>query len=225
MDFVVYPEPFRRAYLLVTVFHTLALAVPIAGVVSIAMRQNYALSCKLQQMVERDPLTRVASRDHFFSALERDADRAGVMLMVDIDHFKRINDRFGHLVGDIVIKSVAGTLNRECRQADIVCRFGGEEFVIFLLRATADEGAEIADRIRRTIEADCIWAEGQTIRVTVSVGGAVLPAGQVAEDAIRVADAALYRAKATGRNRSVMAWDRSDLDGCAEPGIAPTAAE
>ena len=125
--------------------------------------------------------------------------------MIDLDHFKRVNDTYGHLVGDDVLRDVAQLLSDTIRGSDIVARYGGEEFLV-LLPETDDDGAEsFAERIRAAVEAHVVQqdAGGAALRLTASVGVAVFPAARIesVEDLFARADAALYRAKADGRNR------------------------
>jgi diguanylate cyclase (GGDEF)-like protein len=125
--------------------------------------------------------------------------------MIDLDHFKLVNDTFGHPVGDEVLRNTARVLQREARTVDIVARFGGEEFVV-VLPETGEEGAvAVAERIRvRIAEQAVLPGPGyDSARVTASIGVAVVPSSDVsgAEDLIALADQALYRAKAAGRNR------------------------
>ena len=159
----------------------------------------------LKRAAHRDQLTDVATRDFFFARLAKQPKKPGVSLMVDIDHFKRVNDTYGHLVGDAVIAHVAKLLSQKTRRNDIVCRFGGEEFVVFLDNASADQAHVIAERVRRAVARARIEHDGQKVAVTVSIGVSTSAAAQDIEDAIREADAALYRAKAAGRNQTVMA--------------------
>lgn len=163
------------------------------------------LTQELQRLVERDRLTDAATRDFFFGQLDRNPDGYGVSLMVDIDHFKSVNDRYGHLVGDAVIRDVAQVLRNAVRTDDIVCRFGGEEFVIFLRDYDAVDAFAVAERMRKAIADKLIQAETNAVRVTVSIGGSLRERIADIDRAISQADAALYRAKAGGRNRTVFA--------------------
>jgi two-component system cell cycle response regulator len=126
------------------------------------------------------------------------------LLMVDIDHFKRINDTYGHLVGDDVLREVATLLQGAVRTVDVVARYGGEEFII-VLPETNEEGAiAFAERLRERIEAQEFGRGGRAgLRLTTSIGVATFPSPLVesTEDLFGRADAALYRAKADGRNR------------------------
>jgi diguanylate cyclase (GGDEF)-like protein len=131
------------------------------------------------------------------------------LLMVDLDHFKRVNDTYGHLTGDDALREVAALLQHAVRSVDVVARYGGEEFVV-VLPETAEAGAvAFAERIRERIEAQSfavIAAQppgGSGLRLTASIGVATFPSPRVdsAEDLFAQADAALYRAKAEGRNR------------------------
>jgi len=125
------------------------------------------------------------------------------LLLVDIDHFKRVNDTYGHLVGDQVLAALAEALRQQVRDSDVVGRFGGEEFVVLLPGADADEAGKVAERLRDRVGAAPVSvAGGGEVRVTVSIGAAVL--GPHAEDIpglLARADLALYQAKAAGRNR------------------------
>ncbi|MBV9449425.1 MAG: GGDEF domain-containing protein [Streptosporangiaceae bacterium] len=124
------------------------------------------------------------------------------MLLIDVDHFKRVNDRHGHLAGDEVLKSLAAELRQQVRDSDVVGRFGGEEFTVLLPRADAAEAVGIAERLRRSASMLSIFAGDARICVTVSIGVAVL--GQHGRDLFELlaaADLALYRAKDKGRNQ------------------------
>jgi diguanylate cyclase (GGDEF)-like protein len=131
-------------------------------------------------------------------------DSTMALLMIDLDHFKSVNDTYGHLVGDDVLRDVAQLLHDTIRTSDIVARYGGEEFLV-LLPETDDEGAEsFAERIRAAVEGHGFASESlaASLRLTASVGVAVFPAARIesVEDLFSRADAALYRAKADGRN-------------------------
>lgn len=158
----------------------------------------------------RDPLTGLFNRRQFRSVLEREIDvvaRSGepaLLLMIDIDHFKSINDQHGHVAGDKVLQTVAKCLSGCIRPMDTVARFGGEEFAVVLPNCLASVGQAVAERIRRTVEALEIQAgPGTRLRVTISVGGAFAPEWVRSTAAIWTerADNQLYRAKTEGRNR------------------------
>ena len=127
------------------------------------------------------------------------------MLVIDIDHFKSVNDEHGHDAGDAVLREVAGRMQDSVRLEDMVGRWGGEEFLV-VLPNTADQGAaELAERLRQVVaDTPCRLADGDEVQVTISVGCAA----SLIDDAgrlVRSADAAMYEAKQTGRNRVVVA--------------------
>lgn len=161
-----------------------------------------SLSDKLSQLVARDRLTDVASRDFFFSELASSPNRRGVVMMLDIDRFKQVNDTYGHLVGDKIVVHVAAILQMETRATDIVCRFGGDEFVLFLDRLAPSEAHEIGERIRQRIVNSKIEVQGieERISATVSIGVSASAVAEKIEQAISDADQAMYRAKQLGRN-------------------------
>ena len=158
----------------------------------------------------KDPLTGLANRRHFHSVLERAIDvvaRSGepaLLLMVDIDHFKLINDRHGHLAGDQVLQSVAKCLAGCIRPMDTVARFGGEEFAVVLPNCLVSVGQAVAERIRQTVESlNMVVGPLTYVRATISIGGAYAPewVRSTAAQWIERADTLLYQAKAEGRNR------------------------
>jgi two-component system, cell cycle response regulator len=122
--------------------------------------------------------------------------------MLDIDHFKDYNDRYGHSSGDTILKYIASTITGLLDETDIAGRYGGEEIAILLWRKNKKEAVLLADRIRRLIKQRTIEIKKQESHVTVSIGVATYPVDAVAEDdLIRVADSRLYKAKADGRDR------------------------
>jgi two-component system cell cycle response regulator len=175
------------------------------------MESTMADNVRLELLARTDPLTQTLNRralmDRLATELER-ARRYGLrltVLMIDIDHFKAVNDSYGHLVGDEALREVARILQREARTVDVVARYGGEEFVV-MLPETTDEGAmALAERIRQRIEEQpMVGGEAYSwLRVTVSIGVATVSEQHRAstEDLIAQADEALYRAKSEGRNR------------------------
>ena len=161
----------------------------------------------------RDPLTGLSNRRHFRAVLDRTIDvvaRSGdpaLLLMVDIDHFKSVNDTHGHMAGDQVLQAVAQTLAKCVRPMDTVARYGGEEFAVVLPNCHALFGVTVAERIRQAIEAMPVTiSSGQTLNVTVSVGGAYAPewVRSTATLWTERADVQLYRAKREGRNRAIL---------------------
>ncbi|MGH2633722.1 MAG: diguanylate cyclase [Tepidiformaceae bacterium] len=155
-----------------------------------------------------DALTGLANRrsfDQFLTQQTEISARYGPplsLIMIDIDHFKVVNDSYGHIIGDAVLRNVAARIQRAVRAADFVARWGGEEFVVALPGTLLAGAIETAERIRTAIAADSSVAVDEVpVRVTVSLGVALLDAGKGSAGLITAADAALYRAKAAGRDR------------------------
>jgi diguanylate cyclase (GGDEF)-like protein len=188
-------------------------AVPAYGAVLLKAVEKANRSLHEQAM--RDVLTGLYNRRYLVDSFERELHRArrskeqlGV-LVIDIDHFKRINDSFGHAAGDEVLRSVAQFMLTLVRAGDILCRFGGEEFVLLQTRASADAILERADRLRQDISKHEIVYHGRRLGpVTLSIGVSMYPThGNTTQAVLHAADAALYRAKNSGRNRVLMASD------------------
>ncbi len=156
-----------------------------------------------------DPLTSLFNRRHFFSMLdyscgqEQATTRDTAVLILDLDHFKQVNDTYGHLIGDQVLQSVAQMMRLCLRPGDVPCRYGGEEFAVLLPRTTLAEAQSVGERLCRAFAATAISTEKGPITVTVSVGVACLAGDDPADvDALlERADRALYRAKHAGRNQ------------------------
>lgn len=168
---------------------------------------------KLESQSIRDGMTGLFNRSFMEVALERELHRAGrrekelAVLMIDIDNFKQFNDTFGHQAGDVVLRQVADALRVGVRGEDIVCRYGGEEFVVILPEVATEVARERAELLRRTVAELALRYHGQPLRqVTISIGLAMSPQNsEVAEDLLRCADRAMYAAKHRGRNRVVQA--------------------
>jgi diguanylate cyclase (GGDEF)-like protein len=188
---------------------------PIAGALSDAMSlalANIALRDKLRTQALRDPLTGLYNRRYMEDALERYAnlaernENALSVVMIDLDHFKRLNDEHGHALGDAVLAEVASTIVGAIRPCDIACRYGGEELVVLLPDCSLAEAAAKAELLRGRIER---LSENHGTRVSASFGVATVPeSSSKASDALSDADAALYRAKSEGRNRVISATHR-----------------
>ncbi|MBI3446114.1 MAG: diguanylate cyclase [Magnetospirillum sp.] len=166
----------------------------------------------LESMALHDQLTGLANRHKFLQTYLVETERRNrsatplSLLLVDVDHFKSVNDRFGHLAGDSCLRAIASVLERSVRTADLVGRFGGEEFLV-LLPDTDTEGARAAaENLRREIRAAEFNLDGQPVTLTISIGTATLLPGQPADfdTFVQRADSAVYRAKATGRDTVVM---------------------
>ena len=166
----------------------------------------------LVELSSRDALTGLANRRAFELALGREIDRVArsgepaLLLMLDIDHFKRVNDTWGHGVGDQVLRAVAGALIDSVRPMDLVARVGGEEFAIILPNCASAFGETVAERVRRRVERMPVATgpgAGQEITCTVSIGGAFAPqwVRSTASLWVERADQQLYQAKALGRNQ------------------------
>ncbi len=171
---------------------------------------NLALRQRLEEQSLRDPLTGQFNRRYFNEQLNIEFQRALraksplAALMIDVDHFKRINDRFGHETGDRVLKGIAEVLSQNARAGDIVCRWGGEEFVILMPGSNGQAARRRADEIRNRIK-DQIDVVGGS-RISVSIGVAAYPEHACDPDGlIEVSDRALYAAKGAGRNRVTVA--------------------
>jgi diguanylate cyclase (GGDEF)-like protein len=168
---------------------------------------------RLHDKALRDALTGLYNRGYLEESLDREASRArrsekpfGVM-MIDIDHFKRFNDTFGHAAGDTVLRTVGKLLLSLARAEDIPCRYGGEEFVLVMSHASPVTLRERAERLRLGVQRLAIESDGHSVGpITLSVGIAIFPDhGDSGLAVLQAADAALYRAKAAGRNRVVVA--------------------
>ncbi len=176
-----------------------------------------------------DPLTQLHNRSSLDSQLERVADLSFLMnampclLMIDVDHFKSVNDRFGHPIGDEVIRRVADTLVRNfLRREDFVARYGGEEFVVVVPDSSTHAVRQRADRVRQAI-AEIGFSKGsQHFSVTCSIGVAVLGPGDTGKSWMARADAALYEAKSAGRNLVVFAEDSGAKAPSLHPSRPPT---
>jgi len=181
---------------------------------SLGLALNNAIAHdRLQRLAALDPLTGTYNRRFGMGRLREEFDRAvrigaplGV-LMFDIDHFKQVNDTYGHLVGDRVLISIAGVAKMVLRDGDVLIRYGGEEFLAVLPAASTDDLRLIGDRLRRAIEESSVSDGSQTIRVTASLGAAAYPTHNVEREnqLVQLVDDALYQAKESGRNRLVLA--------------------
>ena len=177
----------------------------------------------LQQMAVTDDLTGLYNKRYILSRLSGEISHAAryresiSFLMVDVDHFKQVNDTYGHVVGDILLKEIAEMLKKIVREFDVVARYGGEEFLIILPNGDTLGAKILAERLRESIEKTTFNIDGNKLLVTVSIGVKsenVKPNANSSEEVIALinqADMALYRAKANGRNRVEIYDDKLDI--------------
>ncbi len=170
-----------------------------------------------RELAGTDSLTNLVNRRHFLEiaeiALQRATSEKGqlAIVMLDIDHFKDVNDQFGHKVGDEILSAVAASIKKSLRGGDVAGRYGGEEFVVLVSDANSDQCLKIAERIRRVVAQQAIRVGHSDVKVTVSLGLAWTNPGQAVslDVLINCADQALYLAKGQGRNR-VVAWTQNE---------------
>jgi len=172
-----------------------------------------ALEEELMRQASTDFLTGIANRREFIQLSEREVSRAKrhdtplAALSLDIDHFKRINDTYGHSAGDDVLRRLAQVVQANLRDHDIFGRIGGEEFAVTLIECPMHEALEIAERLRHALSKTLTGEAGRGVRFTVSIGVAGLMGGDSLDCLLTRADGALYAAKRSGRNKVMVAED------------------
>ena len=178
------------------------------------LAENQRLQEQLREQAVRDPLTGLFNRRYLDDILDGELARARrqgypvAVVMLDIDHFKRINDTYGHQAGDEVIRRLGGTLRRNSRSGDLLCRYGGEEFILVLPNMGQDDALVRCEALRRSFAGEPVHFGQQELSATLSGGLALFPLhGDDRDQLIRAADGALYAAKAAGRNRLCLAGD------------------
>ncbi len=178
-----------------------------------AMREAEAAHHELQELATRDSMTRLWNRRHILNMLRNEANRAErenlslCVLMLDVDHFKSVNDSKGHLAGDRALQTVSNVLIDQTRPYDCAGRYGGEEFLVILCNCSLENGVKRANMIRSAIATSPVEWNGATIDITASFGVALHHPGKTIEAVLQEADEALYRAKQNGRNRVCTSLD------------------
>jgi diguanylate cyclase (GGDEF)-like protein len=202
-----------RALLLNTLIAHAVLVVCLSTLVWLkrVVAQQGEQATRLRLLAATDPLTGLANRRQGLMLLEAEvriprSDPPAALMIGDLDHFKAINDDFGHEMGDRVLVEIAAALRAHTRSSDTVVRWGGEEFLVLMPRTGRSEALELAERLRHCVQAlDLTDRGGRAVPVTISLGLAPLQAGEASPAWLRRADAALYAAKAGGRNRCICA--------------------
>ncbi|MGZ9810689.1 GGDEF domain-containing protein [Pseudoroseicyclus sp. H15] len=183
---------------------TALVATPFTAFALVLVQQLYRLQLQLADLAGTDMLTGLHNRRKFFELVETRAGLpGGTLLLIDVDHFKRINDTYGHEVGDLCLRAIGRHLRDAVRDGDLVARLGGEEFAIYLGGANAELAGTIAERVIGALEVEA--EQDRRIVITSSAGAAEAWPGATMSDLMRAADAALYRAKEEGRARLVFA--------------------
>jgi diguanylate cyclase (GGDEF)-like protein len=166
----------------------------------------------VRERIQYDSLTGLLTKDSLFLALEMELKRAATyhlplsVLMMDLDHFKKVNDTQGHLMGSHVLAEVGRLIRRGMRAVDVSGRYGGEEFISYLAETRADKAIQVAERVRKRVERHVFEYDGSRLQITISLGVATMPEnGQEMNELVAAADSALYRAKNAGRNRVILA--------------------
>jgi diguanylate cyclase (GGDEF)-like protein len=170
---------------------------------------------RVQAIAITDGLTQVFSRRYCLERFKEEIERSKKFkhnfsfMMIDIDYFKNYNDRYGHLVGDAILRETAATIKESIRQIDLVGRYGGEEFAVILVETAAEQSVFVAERIRKAVEDKHIKVYDEDVKVTISIGVAAFPEdARNPQDIIERADKALYRAKEAGRNKACLYGDK-----------------
>ena len=177
----------------------------------VLMLVNAHITADLRHFAERDPLTSIYNRRSFMILLDKSVNLMQRMhsplslLALDLDHFKRINDSWGHSSGDQALRHFVQLASDHLRNEDVIGRIGGEEFVIFLPNTGLESAAGVAERLRALIESQPVAGPHGPITLTVSIGVTLIARGESQEAALQRVDEAMYRAKAKGRNRVELA--------------------
>jgi diguanylate cyclase (GGDEF)-like protein len=175
--------------------------------------ERKAMEERLKLLATSDPLTGLANRRHFLERLreewartQRYPDAVSCVLMADLDHFKQVNDRFGHAAGDLALQEFARILEQTSRETDLCGRLGGEEFAVLLPQTNGTEALLFAHRLGKRLRENVLVIDDQPLRMTVSLGiSPMRPGDRHPEEALQRADAALYQAKHDGRDRAALA--------------------
>lgn len=209
LDGIGFAHGFQQSHYAVLIWPTAVMTMLVQFAFALSYLRRHESEAALELASNTDPMTGVSNRRHFMPLLRQEIQRGNrlkhrvSLLMLDIDHFKKINDTYGHPTGDLVICTLADICRKESREIDVVARLGGEEFAILLPETGVQEASALAERIRATVEKNTVKSlNGEEFCFTVSIGAAEQqPADKSEEKLVGLADAALYQAKTSGRNR------------------------
>ena len=200
---------FAASAYLVGAFTGFVVAAPIVFAFFFAAKQIYGVNQQVVKIASEDFLTGLLNRREFFARITSPGNeqgsphlfaKDGLLLIIDADNFKQINDTHGHPVGDKALIRMAAAIRDSVREQDIVSRIGGEEFAVLLASVSVESGAEIAERIRASVEAIELFIGDEQIVLTVSTGAVFVSRTSLFSSAMKAADSALYRAKQSGKN-------------------------
>lgn len=172
-------------------------------------KQVYQENIELKDQLRVDALTQVANRHFFDFQIAKRLEESNVfpnpfgILVIDIDHFKKVNDTYGHLIGDEILKIVAQSLSSNISKTDLVSRWGGEEFIIIIDVSNKEDLFRVAERLRHVVASSSYQLkDGKAVQVTISIGGALVDSADTVKSLIQKADENMYDAKRNGRNQS-----------------------
>ena len=190
----------------IALFIPLLIAPPCAYFILSMLRLLHETIEKVDLQIRLDPLTGILNRSHFLDSV-RSQQSSGILMIADADHFKSINDRYGHAAGDEALRILANTLNQSVAHHGLVGRLGGEEFGIFLPGAGSAKGEEIAARVCNAVRQVKMLVDGHSIGITLSIGGSVHAATTTIGHSLKIADERLYFAKGSGRDQHFFGTD------------------
>lgn len=211
LAYFMFPSDMKFVGVQMAFYITWIVACPLCLFVAWIIKNSTNLATELENMLAQDRLTGLATRDLFFGELAQSSEKQGVVLLLDLDHFSGFNDEHGHLAGDYVLQHVAELIAAEMRSRDIACRFGGEEFALFLDQLGPVQARNTAERLRLNIARQPMVIEGKKFPITVSIGASFRHSGHEIETALAEADKSLFEAKKQGRNRTILATKSSGL--------------
>ncbi len=197
----------QRASLYPLALLHLSLAAAVSLLVAILVGRKKRYQQDLEHLSLADPLTGLLNRRAFQQRLEQETDRADryggrlFMILGDIDHFKGINDSHGHDAGDFILKKIAATLAVNLRSTDVLCRWGGEEFMVLVSGYTKEDGEKVAEKLRKAVEDEVIWFNNPRLKVTMSFGVCAHRKKMTMEELLKCSDEMLYASKRNGRNQ------------------------